>query len=147
MKAYLKLREWAVRYGPAELVSVAIVVSLATTIFWMTRSRAWAALAGALIEAPAYYSVMWLRDERVGTRNRFKGLSTEFGPASIVTVGLRPLLLYACPLLVGSIAWGTAIAKVATDLCFYSLVIYMYEAAGKRGRHRVRRASNKLLRV
>ena len=131
MNAYRKLREWTARYGPAELVSVAVVVGLATTIFGMTRSRAWAALAGALAEAPTYYCVMWLRDERVGARNRLKGLSTEFGPASIVTVGLRPLLLYECPLLVGSIAWGTAIAKLGTDLCFYSLVIYTYETAGR----------------
>ena len=136
VKAYRKLREWLARYGPAELASVVSVVSLATTIFWVTRSRAWAACAGALIEAPMYYGVMWLRDERVGLRNRLKGFSTEFGPATIITVVLRPFLLYQCPLLVGSIAWGTAIAKVTTDLCFYSLVICMYETVGKQERAR-----------
>jgi len=136
VKAYRKLREWLARYGPAELASMVSVVSLATTIFWVTRSRAWAACAGALIEAPMYYGVMWLRDERVGLRNRLKGFSTEFGPATIITVVLRPFLLYQCPLLVGSIAWGTAIAKVTTDLCFYSLVICMYETVGKQERAR-----------
>ncbi len=125
-----------VRYGPSEIVSVVAVVSLATTVFCMTGSRAWSAFAGSVIEAPIYYGVMWLRAGRAGTPDRLKVLSTEFGPASIVTALLRPLLLYECPVLVGSIPWGTSIAKIAADCCFYTIVIYTYETMAKRERRR-----------
>ena len=95
-----------------------------------------AAVGGDLGEGLAFYAVVVareLRAERSAARRRcmrhlLADLLREFGPAEALdSFALRPLAMYAGPLVTGDLLTGTLLGKVAADLVFYAIAAYAYE--------------------
>jgi ornithine decarboxylase len=131
-------RIWARRYLPAELIGLVAALAAALAAFRLTGSGAAAAFAGTAGEAVGYYATIAVRDlrrHRAGGAARWQALvrtgrdaAIEFGPAEIVdSLVVRPGLMFAGPLLTGSLIVGTLLGKVAADIVFYTFAIGGYE--------------------
>jgi hypothetical protein len=105
-----KLRIWAVRYLPAELLGTLTALAVAWTAHAASGSMVSAAIAGAVGEDLGYYGCVAVREVRHhGARQRDRGallrrwrtamatvqaMLIEFGPAELVDGLLaRPLLI------------------------------------------------------
>jgi hypothetical protein len=126
----VRVRTWLWRYGPAELAGTAGAV-VAATAAGVCGVPAATAYAGAIGETLAFYAVVLVRDLRRcpgGRRGAMAALLVEFGPAEIAdTVAVRPLAMYAGPLLLGNLTGGVLAGKVAADVVFYGLALAGYE--------------------
>jgi hypothetical protein len=134
--------DWVRRYGPAECAGITCALVGSLTIRRLTGSNVAAAYGGAWSETVGYASVIILRDwlaarraahsagRSAGARDAggvATGLLTEFGPASILdTLVVRPFAMAMGMRLIGPRS-GLIAGKLAADVCFYILVIYMYE--------------------
>jgi hypothetical protein len=138
-----KLKEWARRYLPAELCSVMVTMIVAMLTFELTGNSLTTALVATWVGSGVYFSYILAMDMRFAQRQRrarghhydwgtfaqnVRALLVEFGIAELVDLFIiRPALMYYLPLWIGSLAWGTLIAKVAADLTFYVPAIIGYE--------------------
>jgi hypothetical protein len=135
-----KLRSWAGRYLPAELLGTLAALAAAWTAHAASDSMASAAIAGAVGEGLGFYGCVAVRELRyqrdVGTRTRRwrTGMATvqtmliEFGPAELVDSLLtRPLLMYLLPGLLHDLTAGIVAGKLAADVVFYGIAIAAYE--------------------
>jgi hypothetical protein len=138
-----KLKEWARRYLPAELVSLIITMVVAKLAFEATRSNLTTALVSTWIGSGVYYAYILLMDMRFARQQRrahghsydlatfgqnIRALLVEFGVAELFDLfAIRPALMYYLPLWVGNLAVGTLAGKIAADLTFYVLAIIGYE--------------------
>lgn len=139
-----KVSEWVRRYGPIELAGAICAVGVALLVNHWTGSLATSAVAGAWAESLGYYGAAgWLEMRRsthsaalIGPTGRasrllqtVRTLVLEFGPAELVDTALiRPALMFAAPLLLGSVGVGLLVGKLAADVAFYAIVITVYEA-------------------
>ena len=139
-----KVAEWVRRYGPIELAGAICAVGVALLVNHWTGSLATSAVAGAWAECLGYYGAAgWLEMRRstheaaaLGPASRASRLLTtvrtlviEFGPAEVIDTALvRPALMFAAPLLLGSVGVGLLVGKIAADAVFYAIVIRVYEA-------------------
>ena len=140
-----RLREWLVRYGPAECGGLVFAFAASVIVRHFvgpTHSAVAAAYAAAWGEMIGYAGVLIVRDFNAQTRLAQRstrslsardagliasGLLAEFGPAGLVdTVITRPLMMALGLRLFGA-AVGIVVGKVAADVLFYVPVIYMYE--------------------
>ena len=140
-----RLREWLVRYGPAECggLVVAFVASVVARRFvGSTGGAVAAAYAAAWGETIGYAGVLIVRDFATHTRSARRdnrslgardaglvasGLLAEFGPAGVIdTLITRPFMMALGLRLFGP-ALGVVVGKVAADVLFYVPVIYMFE--------------------
>lgn len=138
-----KLKEWAARYLPAELLSVIVTMIVALLTFKITGSNLTTALVATWVGSGVYFGFILAMDIRFARRQRhahglrynahtftqnIKALMVEFGVAELVDLLIiRPALMYYLPLWLESLALGTLIAKVAADLTFYVPAIIGYE--------------------
>ncbi|MBI5060946.1 MAG: hypothetical protein HZB67_01385 [Candidatus Aenigmarchaeota archaeon] len=142
-----KLREWARRYLPAEIIGIIAGILAAIFSFGLTGNRIVTAYAGTWGENLGYYGYMSGRDVRVSRRRHkevnkrydltsfaknIRNLLLEFGPSEIFDSFLiRPFFMYAFPLLVGNLPLGILIATVVANITFYTPVIVIYELRKK----------------
>jgi formate/nitrite transporter FocA (FNT family) len=145
-----KIKEWLLRYGPAEIVSLIGTLLAAWLIFHTTGNRFETSVAGTLGGNVGYFGTILLQDVirtrkklnvagRTYTGNIFgkniRALFIEFGLAEVLdTLLIRPFLLYKMPLWIGDLTWGLIIAKFAADVTFYLPAILFYEWSKKRFR-------------
>jgi hypothetical protein len=139
-----KLREWAGRYLPAELLGATGALGAAGVAHAGSGSLASAAVAATVGESLGYYGCMAVREavrHHAGHRQHattrrlcltgartVQGLVLEFGPAELVdSVLARPFLTYAMLGLLGNLTAGVVAGKLAADLVFYCLAIAAYE--------------------
>ncbi len=137
-----KLRGWARRYGPAEVLATVTAVGVVVMMKQITGSTVAAAYAGAGAEAVVFYGTMLLREyireaHRAGKEGRdygsgdllpvLRNLMLEFGVAEGLDVALiRPFCLGAGLQLLGG-GIGALVGKWAADLAFYGPVLTIYE--------------------
>ncbi len=130
-----RAREWLGRYAPAEVAATLGALLGAGVAAWFGGAAA-TAYAGAIGEAIAFYAVVFVRDQRRSSRRSgdgspwrtLRGLLMEFGPAELVdTFAVRPLAMYLATVLIGHVATGVLVGKVAADVVFYTLAIIGYE--------------------
>ena len=140
-----KLREWSIRYAPAEIAGTIAALAGYWVAYWATRNLAVAAIAAVLCENIGYYSIavgrevirywqlhahhaaprrLWL----TGTHGLRDAL-IEFGPAEVLdSCVVRPGLFYVLPLMfTGHHAIAVIVAKFGADAAFYALAITSYE--------------------
>ncbi|HSX32454.1 MAG TPA: hypothetical protein VLF43_04270 [Candidatus Saccharimonadales bacterium] len=141
-----KVREWVIRYGPAEIGGTVAAFAGAYVSLAISDSLAAAAIAGTIGEGVGFYgvaasreAVRYWRSHHGHTRVRrawltglhtLRGMMVEFGPAEIVdSFAVRPGLLYIIPFLMGEANYAIAflIAKITADLVFYGFAIIGYE--------------------
>lgn len=144
-----KLREWARRYLPAELLSVVATLAGAGLAWHLGPGQELrAALAGTWAGNVAYFGWLLLQDVRhtqralraAGrryTRRTFgqnvRALVVEFGPAELLdSLLIRPALMVWLPRLLGSRNGGILVAKLLADVTFYIPAIISYELSKKR---------------
>ncbi|MBC7448844.1 MAG: hypothetical protein H7330_12375 [Hymenobacteraceae bacterium] len=143
-----RLREWLRRYGPAEVLSVAVTLAAVAGTFALTHSRGTTALVGTWAGNVAYFGWILLVDIRATHRalrgagrpytastlgQNLRALAVEFGPAEVLdSFVIRPALMYGLPIWTGSLGWGSLAAKFAADITFYLPTILSYELSKKR---------------
>jgi len=143
----LPVREWLLRYGPAELAGITLAFVASFTVRHTTRSAILGAYAAAWGETIGYASLVMARDfvaELRESRSRGRrapvydagnvatGLLAEFGPAGIIdTFVTRPFTMAVGVRLFGAVG-GLVFGKVTADLLFYGPVVYMYERRKRR---------------
>lgn len=134
-----KVREWCVRYLPAEAAGTVCAVVGAFLAWKFTEDRAVAALIGTVSECIGFYGVIVVAELRRRRSDRptrvtssawrvFAATVAEFGGAELLdSLLVRPLAMYAGPLVVGNVAGGVLLGKVLADLVFYGCAIISYE--------------------
>ena len=143
----LPVRDWLLRYGPAEVAGIALAFIASFTVRHATRSAILGAYAAAWGETIGYGAVVTTRDflaELRESRRRGRkatvrdagtvatGLLTEFGPAGVIdTFVTRPLAMAVGSRLLGPV-FGLVFGKITADLLFYGPVVYMYERRKRR---------------
>jgi ornithine decarboxylase len=130
-----RVRAWLLRYAPAELAAT-LGALLAAAVGARLAGPVGAAVAGTLGETVAFYGFVVVRELRAERRSSaarsssraLSDLLLEFGPAEVLdTLAVRPLAMYVGPLLIGNLAVGIMVGKVAADLVFYTLAAIGYE--------------------
>jgi hypothetical protein len=135
-----RVLRWVRRYAPAEVAATAGAL-LGALVGVRLAGPVGAAVGGDLGEGLAFYAVVIVRElraERSAARPRsirhlLADLLREFGPAEALdSFALRPLAMYAGPLVTGDLLTGTLLGKVVADLVFYAIAACAYV------RHRTR---------
>ncbi|GAA4986764.1 hypothetical protein [Actinopolymorpha pittospori] len=140
-----KLREWFVRYAPAEIAGTATALAGYWVAYWITEHLAVAAVAAVLCENIGYYSIAvgrevvryWRLHAHHATARRLwltgvhglRDALMEFGPAEALdSFVVRPGLFYLLPLMfTDHHAVAVIVAKFGADAVFYLLAITAYE--------------------
>jgi hypothetical protein len=139
-----KLREWSVRYLPAEIIGTITALTGAFVVHHLTHSLVAAAIAGSISETIGFYSYFAVRDgaryyahHKAHPRPRrialtavhtVRDMLVEFGLAEAVDgLFLRPLFMYAGPHLLHTFAGGLLAGKLAADVVFFVLAAAGYE--------------------
>lgn len=145
----LPVRDWLLRYGPAEVAGIACAYLASFGVRHTTGSSLLGAYAAAWGETIGYASVVMIRDylaeirasRRRGRRTPIRdagsvatGLLAEFGPAGVIdTFVTRPFTMALGAKLFGPLL-GVVFGKLTADLLFYGPVVYMYERRKRRMR-------------
>jgi hypothetical protein len=137
-----RLRIWIRRYGPSELVGIAMAFAGSGLLATATGSAVAAAYGGAIGELLGFYGSLIAREMVreayfAGSRRApygvpemirtWRSLLLEFGPSELLDSGLvRPLAMGIGTRLLG---WGPGIVlgKLLADILFYLPVIWIYE--------------------
>lgn len=131
------------RYAPAE-VAATVGALLGALVGARFAGPVGAAVGGDLGEGVAFYAVVVARELRAersaarprGVRRVLADLLAEFGPAEALdSFALRPLAMYAGPLVTGDLLTGTLLGKVVADAVFYALAAVSYERQATRAPH------------
>jgi hypothetical protein len=139
-----RLREWAGRYLPAEVVGTFAALAAAWSVHALSGSLVSAAVAGTIGEALGYYGCMATRvafrydachrHHRAPKRHWLTGTRTvrdllvEFGPAELVdSLVVRPSSMYLATSLLGDFTAGIVVGKLAADVVFYGIAVAAYE--------------------
>ena len=137
-----KLRAWARRYGPSEVLGTAAAVGTAVAVQHATHSAVLAGYLGTISETSVFYGVMFLRESvraahRAGAAGKPYGsrdllpvlhnMVMEFGVAEALDAALlRPLLMGLGLRWIGG-TLGALAGKLLADLAFYGPVLTIYE--------------------
>jgi hypothetical protein len=138
-----RVREWLLRYGPAEILSLLATVGAAAITAQTGGSNLAIALAATWAGNVAYFGLLLGQDSwrtrqllqqerRVYTWGTFarnmRALVVEFGAAEALdSLLIRPTLMYWLPRWLHSVPQGVLVAKFAADVTFYVPAIISYE--------------------
>lgn len=130
-----KLKEWLLRYGPAEVVGTIAAVLGSIIAHKITNNIVISAYIGSLSENLRFYLVMLSKEYRSYTKGHpwqiAKNLFLEFGLAEISdTFFIRPLFMGAGILFLGQ-GVGLIVGKLTADILFYLPTIVSYELRKK----------------
>jgi hypothetical protein len=136
--------EWLRRYLPLEITGWIGELGAAGLAYMWTGSLVAAAGAATIGSSVAYYlpayvsAVRWSaaehRERRLPARIALtnvlavRSLTVEFGPAEAVdSLVVRPMLIYATPLMLDSVLLGWIVGGFLADVTFYLFAICSYE--------------------
>ena len=137
-----KLIEWVRRYLPLEIAGWIGELGAAALAYAWTGSLAAAAAAATIGSSVGYYlpayanAVRWSSESDRPWPARtmrahllaLRSLTIEFGPAEVVdSFAVRPVLIYAAPLMLDHIVLGWIVGGFVADLVFYFFAIFSYE--------------------
>lgn len=138
-----KLKNWAKRYLPAELVGTITAVAAASIFHLFYSNLILTAYVGSMGETIGFFGTiviqnLWRTVKKCRIENRsfafadFRKISSsialEFGPAIVIDdLLVRPFFMVVFPMLLNNFTLGIFLGKVAGDITFYLLVIVSYE--------------------
>lgn len=134
-----RARHWLKRYWLPELVGTATLLLTVGVVMISGGGLFASAILAPWGENIGYYTCLLVRETRAELRRSnhstpaaalvgLRNISLEFGPAELIdAVLVRPALMYAIPQVLGSVAVGVVLAKIAADVIFYMPVIASYE--------------------
>jgi hypothetical protein len=129
------LLRWLGRYAPPEAAAI-LGALLGALLGAQLGGAVGGAVGGTVGEGLAFYAVVIvreLRSERAtaaprSLRQVLVDLLVEFGPAEALdSLLVRPLAMYAGPMITGDLLSGTIAGKVVADLVFYALAALAFE--------------------
>jgi uncharacterized protein (DUF2062 family) len=129
------LVRWLGRYAPPEGAAI-LGALLGALVGAQLGGAVGGAVGGTVGEGLAFYAVVVvreLRSERAAAAPRslhqvLVDLLVEFGPAEALdSLLVRPLAMYAGPMITGDLLGGTVAGKVFADLVFYALAAFAFE--------------------
>jgi hypothetical protein len=142
-----KIKEWLIRYLPANLFCTACTLITAYITFSVSQNRALTAFLSSIIGTICYYGFIIARDiiykiKKCHLENKkyslihfLKGIRNiilEFGFAEALdSLVIAPFFMYIIPILVGNLTIGIFIAKCLADIVFYMPTIIVYELRKK----------------
>ena len=143
-----RVREWLLRYGPAELLSLLATLGGAAATARAGGNGVAVALAATWAGNLAYFGLILAQDVwrtrrelhaqgrayTLGTFGRnVRALVIEFGPAEALdSLLIRPALMYWLPRWLHSVPQGILAAKFAADITFYIPAIISYELSKRK---------------
>lgn len=143
-----RVREWLLRYGPAELLSLLATVGAAAATEQRGGNGVAVALAATWAGNLAYFGLIlgqdvWRTRQALraagrrytpGTFGRnVRALVVEFGAAEALdSLLIRPTLMYWLPRWLHSVPQGIVVAKLAADITFYIPAIISYELSKRK---------------
>lgn len=140
-----KLREWIIRYAPAEIAGTATALTGYWVTYWLTNSITASAIVATISENIGYYGLAAGREAMHHWRayadrtpvhrvwlsgvHTSRSIAFEFGPAELIdSLLVRPSLFYLLPLVfTGHHALAVIAAKFIADIVFYVCVVAAYE--------------------
>ena len=141
-------REWLLRYGPAELLSLLATLAAAAATAQAGASGIAVALAATWAGNLAYFGLIlgqdiWRTHQGLQAQGRsytlgifgrnLRALVVEFGAAEALdSLLIRPALLYWFPRWLHSVPQGILVAKFAADITFYIPAIISYELSKRK---------------
>lgn len=137
------LMRWLGRYAPPEVAAL-VGALLGALVGARMGGAVGGALGGTAGEGLAFYAVVVVRELRAerataaprSLRQVLVDLLVEFGPAEALdSLLVRPLAMYAGPMVTDDLLSGTVAGKVAADLVFYALAALAFEQ--RRARRKV----------
>ncbi len=142
-----KIKEWTIRYLPAELLSTIATVLAGIIAFGLWHNNVVVAIAATWAGNIVYFGTIFLYDvfrtsKEAKKANKsytyvyflknIRAFVIEFGIAEVLDSFLiRPLLMYYMPSITGSLWGGLILAKFMADITFYIPTILSYEFAKK----------------
>lgn len=139
-RVHPRILDWAGRYLPAELASLALTLPTIWISLALTNNIMVSALVGTWTENLVYYGTMAWRSRPASRLTlaallRLIGaLMLEFGPAEALDSFLiRPAALLLAMTLLPQPALGAVVGKLIADIVFYLPTIVSYELL-RRGR-------------
>jgi len=145
-----RAKEWLKRYLFAEILSSALTIAAALLAYRFTNNRVATAIIATWAGNISYFGYILYKDiahtrkslsasGKAYTLYTFgknvRALAVEFGPAELLdSFVVRPVLMYYLPVLVGSLAIGTILAKFSADITFYLPAIISYELSKEKFR-------------
>ncbi len=135
---FFKLKEWFLRYFPAEIFAIIGVFIGGTIANFLFHNPVVTALLGTLGENIGFYGKILYKDiqlrkkkdEKITLLGLFKVLRNtifEFGIAEYLDLIIRPSVMYYFSTVLGNVTLGLLIGKFVADITFYSPAILFYE--------------------
>ena len=139
-----KSMEWLRRYLPLEIAGWIGELGAAGLAYMWTGSLAAAAIAATVGSSAGYYlpayisAVRWSAEAQqhrpwpartaLSHLLALRSLTIEFGPAELVdSLVVRPVLIYAAPVVLGNVVLGWIVGGFVADVAFYVFAICSYE--------------------
>lgn len=138
-----KLAEWSKRYIPAEIAAVAGTLVGGVITHNLFNNPVLTSLGATWGENLGFYSWILCAELKSHTKQTNKislgsliktvrNIVVEFGPGEVLdSFVIRPLAMYALPLLVNNLALGLFLGKFCADAVFYILTIGFLELRKK----------------
>jgi hypothetical protein len=143
-KLIRKIREWASRYLPAEIIATVTALIGAFAGHYFSGSLIGAAVGGTIGENVGYYGYFVVLETRrhyaghaqhpqlrrifLTAVKTLRDLLVEFGPAEALdSLFVRPFCMYFGPQLVSNFTLGILLGKLAADVVFYAFAAAGYE--------------------
>lgn len=143
-----RIREWLLRYGPAEIISTIVTLAAALAVKRAGGGDVLLALTATWSGNLSYYGIVLAqdvsrtrkklqRDGRSYTPRTFGrnalALFVEFGPAEALDILLfRPALMCWLPRRIHNVFWGVLAGKFTADVTFYLPALVSYELSKRR---------------
>jgi hypothetical protein len=133
-----KIKEWILRYGPLEIVSIVCTLAGAYLGFAITHHEVAAAYTASIGGFLGYNIPLVIREilqdkqrkKQYAKKDVFKtirNLIVEFTPAGVaITLAFRPAAILACTAVLGR-TYGAIGGQILSNLLFYSITIPIYE--------------------
>jgi hypothetical protein len=140
---FQKIKEWVLRYGPAEIISTIFAVTISYITYNTTENAIMTAFAGVWGENIGFYGCLFFRDYNKSFQDQqislirkvyinSRNLFVEFGVAEIADSFLiRPFCMYYFITSVESTAYAIISGKLVADIFFYIPAIIGYEVKKK----------------
>jgi hypothetical protein len=134
-----KIKEWFLRYGPAEFFSTFYAITASAIVFYFTGNKIATAFAGVWGENLGFYGYLFWRDYNKEYNDKnisvlkkcsqvVRNMFVEFGVAeSIDSFFIRPFLMYYFLGLFKDVSSGILAGKLAADFFFYIPAIIGFE--------------------
>jgi hypothetical protein len=138
-----KVKEWIIRYGLAEVVSLTMTIVASWVTFEYTQSQLKTAFGATWAGNIGYFGTILIQDIIVAKKQlqivdkqysldtfykNVRALFVEFGIAEVFdTLFIRPTLLYYFPIWLENLSLGVIVAKFIADITFYVPAIISYE--------------------